>query len=100
MAVVSSSPFTILCDWTGNMLADAHRGFGSIAARLSRIAGQSTNCVIIWAKTAHGSIESGYVTVMDHAGSTHVSPNASGLVAFLKQLPASVRRELVEGLKE
>ena len=27
MAVISASPFTILRDWTNNMLADSHRGF-------------------------------------------------------------------------
>lgn len=93
-----ASPFGILHDWTNNMLADAHRGFGSIAIRLSKIAGESTNYVLIWGKTSHGGVESGCFVSMIHGDDVQSTSNISELVNLLKSLPKSARKEIAKSL--
>lgn len=95
-----ASAFTIWQDWLNNMLANLHTELNSAAVRHTKMVGASITSTLMWVRTGSCGETSGVLCVMEHSGDTDVSPGVQGLVDFLKQLPDSVRKEIVSSLRE
>jgi hypothetical protein len=98
MTTISSSPFAIWSEWFRLLLASIHKEAADSAFRLRKTTGTSTNYLLIFAKTDGSGTESGGILAIERGESTEVSTGVHGVVAFLRQLPESVRQEIIKGI--
>ncbi len=95
-----SSSFDIWRDWINSVLASARTQVEPAAIRHTKMFGASNTSTLMWFRTGRQGTESGVFASMEHAGGTQSGPDVHGFITFLRTLPASVRQEIVEGLKE
>ena len=85
-------------DWLRDWQASSQQQLGDCATRLAKMVGKQENYVLFFAKTANGNAETGTLTIMEHAGDTHVSPGVLQFVTFLRTLPEAAQVEITNAL--
>lgn len=94
-----SSSFDVWRDWMNSLLASSRAQVQDCAIRHSAMSGASNTSTLMWTRTGSRGEDSGLFASMEHGGDVHSTSNVSELITVLKQLPESVRQEIVEALQ-